>query len=706
MRSGYSRDDPQHFTMHRPANPAALLDELPQAVWLASDEGHLLWANAAWHPPLPARLHDALHANDLDTFTQSWAQATDSAKATGTGRLDLCIRLLSSGSSQAVRLQARWLNDRQQWLGTHSPTEDMYACTGPVDADTRLREADTIWKLALECSGDGVWDWHVQAGVEQFSDRYLRLYGFEPGEVEATPEAFDARTHPDDRAQMDLDRAEHFAGRTAMYSNEHRVLTKDGHWKWVLSRGMVITRDAQGRPLRMVGTHTDISARKHQEALMWQQARVDTLTGLPNRRALRERMEQALAALDAGTGQLAVMFVDLDHFKEVNDSLGHDVGDALLVQAAGRLQACLPAEGVVARMGGDEFTVLLPAKDAAALAERVSRRMLDALSMAFDVSGERIYVSASMGLSLAPADGRGIEDLFKHADQALYEAKGAGRNRLSRFRPALQQAAEQRARLTTELREAMRLRQFSLVYQPILPLQQPFSKPRKAEALLRWQHPVHGPISPALFVPAAETSGLIVELGDWVFHTAASQVRAWRAAGYPDFQISINKSPVQFRSERGAEGAAAWLAQLAELGLDGSALAIEITEGLLLEQDSAVTQQLRTLRNAGLPIVLDDFGTGYSSLGYLQQHEIDTIKIDRSFIADLANSTKARALCQAIVTMAHELGLEVVAEGVETAAQLQALQDMGCDWGQGWWFGAGIPAREFEERWLNGGSAP
>jgi diguanylate cyclase (GGDEF)-like protein len=391
---------------------------------------------------------------------------------------------------------------------------------------------------------------------------------------------------------------------------------------------------------------------------------------------------------------------------QVDDSLGHDVGDALLVQVAGRLQECMPSGGgVVARMGGDEFTVLITATRAEAEAERVGQRALEALSEAFEVAGERVYVSASIGVSLAPRDGLEIEALFKHADLALYEAKGAGRNRMAMFTPALHDAAQRRARLAGELREALRLQQFSLVYQPILSLRDPAAPPRKAEALLRWHHPQLGDVSPAQFIPIAETTGLIVDIGDWVFRTAAAQAQAWRAAGHAGFQISINKSPVQFLSERSHRMQPDWITHLRGMGMRGDALAVEITEGLLLERDAAVADRLRALREAGLTISLDDFGTGYSSLSYLQHHEIDTVKIDRSFVAGLENGGKALALCRAIVTMAHELGMEVVAEGVETEAQMLALREMGCDWGQGWWFGRGVPAREFEARWLGADSA-
>jgi len=684
--------------MPPPVHFASLLDALPQQVWKADAQGRLLWMNARLaealnRPALPSLLANWLHEDDRPAFAERWAAAQVM------GRFEMEYRL----GHAWVLAQAQRLPDSPLWLGTHTDIAARHR------AEARLRESDAVWKLALECSGDGVWDWHVQQGVEHFSDRYLRLYGFEPGDVDTTPEAFDERTHPDDLAQMARDREDHFSGHTPLYRNEHRVRAKDGSWKWILSRGMVIARDANGKPLRMVGTHTDITERKRQEAVVWQQARVDTLTSLPNRRSLRERIERALAQREMRGEELAVMFVDLDHFKEINDSLGHDVGDALLVQVAGRLQGCMPAggagSGVVARMGGDEFTVLLTATQATPEAERVGHALLEALSAAFEVAGERVYVSASIGVSIAPRDGSEIEALFKHADLALYEAKRAGRNRMAPFSPALHDAAQRRARLAGELREALQRQEFSLVYQPILSLREPEAPPRKAEALLRWTHPQLGEVSPAQFIPLAETSGLIVDIGDWVFREAAAQVQAWRAAGREGFQISINKSPVQFLGERSHRVQPDWALHLRGLGLPGDALAVEITEGLLLERDEAVAERLRALREAGVSISLDDFGTGYSSLSYLQHHAIDTIKIDRSFVVGLDGGGKALALCRAIVTMAHELGMEVVAEGVETEAQMLALREMDCDWGQGWWFGKGVLPAEFEERWFGGKAA-
>ena len=557
-------------------------------------------------------------------------------------------------------------------------------------AETELRETEQRWKLALDSTGDGVWDWDIPSGVEIFSRRFMEMHGFGEGELASRVDAFDARTHPEDLEDMFRNRQAHLEGLTPTYVNEHRILCRDGSWKWILSRGMVISRDPQGTPLRMIGTHTDISSRKQSETLIWQQANFDALTGLPNRRMLRDRLEQDIKKCHREGAKLAILFIDLDHFKEVNDTLGHDTGDVVLVEAAARIRACVRKSDTVARMGGDEFTVLLSELSDASSLERIVQAILDAMSTVFELSTERVFVSASIGITMYPQDATEVENLFKHADQALYMAKGAGRNRFSFFTPALHEAALTRGQLTHDLREGLAKDQFFMVYQPIIELAT--GEIFKAEALIRWQHPTRGLVSPATFISIAEASGLIIDIGNWVFMQAANQAKRWRTALHPDFQISINKSPVQLH--RAAHGA--WLDHLKALGLPGGAVAIEITEGLLLDADSTVTQKLIELRGAGIQVSLDDFGTGYSSLSYLQKFEIDYIKIDQSFVRHLVAGSTDLSLCKAIIVMAHELGIKVVAEGIETAGQRDLLAAAGCDYGQGYLFARPMPVLDFE----------
>jgi diguanylate cyclase (GGDEF)-like protein/PAS domain S-box-containing protein len=564
--------------------------------------------------------------------------------------------------------------------------------TARKKAEAELRENEERWKLALESTGDGVWDWHIQTGAEYFSKRHQEMFGYEENELPNLVGEFDKLIHPDDLAQAQRDRQAHFDGLTSTYSNERRVRCKDGSWKWVLSRGMVVSRDDQGKPLRMIGTHTDISERKRSESLIWQQANFDALTGLPNRRMLRDRLEQDILKGRRDGTQLALLFIDLDHFKEVNDTLGHDFGDRLLIEAAHRIRECVREADTVARMGGDEFTVLVAELSDTHQLERVLQTILHSLSKAFQLGQEQVFVSASIGITMYPQDATEVESLFKNADQALYAAKGAGRNRFSFFTRALQETAQHRVRLASDLRSALSHGQLSVHYQPIVELAS--GAIHKAEALLRWQHPMRGFVSPAEFIPIAESTGLIVDIGEWVFQQAARQVQRWRTLHAANFQISVNRSPVQFHSS--TDQTPPWSMQLLAMGLPGDALAVEITEGLLLDASANITEQLLELNDCGIQVSLDDFGTGYSSLSYLQRYDIDYLKIDQSFVRHLIPASTDLALCKAIIVMAHELGMKVVAEGVETEAQRDLLAAAGCDYAQGYLFARPMPAAEFE----------
>jgi len=435
----------------------------------------------------------------------------------------------------------------------------------------------------------------------------------------------------------------------------------------------------------------DITQRKESEELIWKQANFDPLTGLPNRRMFHDRLEQEIKKSHRGGQGMALMFLDLDHFKEINDTLGHGMGDILLKEAAMRLSRCVRESDTVARLGGDEFTVILSELEDAGSVERVAQEMLRKLSEPYSLGAELAYVSVSIGVTLYPEDASDIDTLLKNADQAMYAAKKLGRNRCSYFTPSMQEAAQARMRMATDLRGALGQNQFKLHYQPIVDLAS--GAIHKAEALLRWQHPSLGLVSPDKFVPLAEETGMIADIGNWVFHEAALQVRQWRSYR-PDFQVSINKSPAQFLGEGVRHSP--WFDYLDELDLPGQSVVVEITEGLLLDASSEITDKLLEFRDAGMQVAIDDFGTGYSSLAYLKKFDIDYLKIDRAFVRNLAPNSDDMALCEAIIVMAHKLGIQVIAEGIETTAQRDLLRAAGCDYGQGYLFSKPIAAAEFE----------
>lgn len=442
---------------------------------------------------------------------------------------------------------------------------------------------------------------------------------------------------------------------------------------------------------RRVAMFTDVSRKREAEEMIWRQANLDTLTGLPNRQMFHDRLDQEIKKAHRASCQLALLFIDLDRFKEINDTLGHDKGDTLLKEAAHRIASCVRETDTVARLGGDEFTIIMGGLHDASHIDRVVQNILQKMTEPFQLGEDMAYISASIGITLYPVDATVTEVLLKNADQAMYAAKNQGRNRYSYFTASMQQAVKARVQIANDLRSALAGNQFSLAYQPIIELAT--GAIYKAEALLRWHHPTKGLISPAVFIPIAEDTGLIVDIGDWVFRTAAQQAKEWRNLLNPAFQISVNKSPVQFHNEKKSH--TSWYDYLSQLGLPGHSIAVEITEGLLLDASTLVTERLLEFRDAGIQVSLDDFGTGYSSLSYLKKFDIDYLKIDQAFIRNLALGSDDMALCEAIIVMAHKLGIQVIAEGVETVEQKNLLTAAGCDYGQGYFFERPVSAEEF-----------
>jgi diguanylate cyclase (GGDEF)-like protein len=438
----------------------------------------------------------------------------------------------------------------------------------------------------------------------------------------------------------------------------------------------------------------DVTERKFSEAVIWNQANFDRLSGLPNRHMFQDRLEQAIMKASRGNTRLGLMFLDLDRFKEVNDTLGHEMGDDLLKQASARLRACVRQSDTVARMGGDEFTIILDEISDSADVTRIAQNILSRMAEPFQLGSEVAFISSSIGITFYPEDATEIATLLKNADQAMYAAKAAGRNTFHHFMPSMQLAAQTRMRLVNDLRGALAAGQFRVYYQPIVDTRT--GDIHKAEALIRWLHPQHGLVSPASFIPLAEETRMIVEIGDWVFREALRQAALWRKEYRPDFQVSINVSPLQFRGEGNYQSG--WLETMRKLGLPGQSVAVEITEGLLLDADAEITDKLLAFRDAGVTVSLDDFGTGYSSLSYLKRFDIDYLKIDRSFVHNMETSANDLALCDSIIVMAHRLGLQVIAEGVETREQQDLLAKAGCDYLQGFLFAKPLPPEEFEAR--------
>ncbi|MBW8458653.1 MAG: EAL domain-containing protein [Thiobacillus sp.] len=562
-----------------------------------------------------------------------------------------------------------------------------------AEINARLQDVEARWRFALDSTGAGVWDLDVPTNRILLAGRCMAMLGFSDDEIGTSIDDWQQRIHPDDLSALMSAHQQLFDGSCDTFTNEHRKRCKDGSWKWIQAYGMVAARDAANVPVRMIGTYLDISERRQAEETIQRQANFDPLTQLPNRRLFLDRLGQEIIKSRRADVPLALLLIDLDEFKEVNDSLGHGVGDTLLQESARRILSCIRDGDTVARLGGDEFTVILTELSDRTHIEDIAQKIISRLAEPFHLGDDLAYVTASIGITLYPSDAGDISTLMKHADQAMYAAKKHGRNRFFYFTASLQEAAQSRLQLTRDLREAVAARQFLIHFQPIVELSS--GRIHKAEALLRWQHPTRGLVNPMAFIPLAEETGLINEIGDWVFRESAQRARDWCRAFGADFQISVNMSPVQFRAD-GRTRTETWLRHLEDIGLSGANVIIEITESLLLNAQADVIDQLSWFRNAGIQIAIDDFGTGYSALSYLKQFPIDYLKIDRSFVRDIETDANDMALSRAIIVMAHELGLKVIAEGVETDGQRSLLAAAGCDYAQGYLYAKPLTPDAFE----------
>jgi diguanylate cyclase (GGDEF)-like protein/PAS domain S-box-containing protein len=564
----------------------------------------------------------------------------------------------------------------------------------------KLRILNERISLALESAGEAVWEWDLRKNAYTFSGGLRNLFAWS-AEMEASA-SFDWRTmvHPDDLTSLEATVEACVDGSVATYLCEFRLRAADDEWRWVVTRGIAASRDRQGRALVLTGTMTDITARKEADDLAWRNANLDSLTGLPNRRLYQERLELEIHKAERSGRPFALLFIDLDRFKQVNDWLGHAAGDQLLIDASHRIRHCVRRTDTVARVGGDEFTVLLVDLDGPRHVEFVCQKIISELVEPFLIGQESAHISCSIGVAVYPMDATTTKELMRKADQAMYSAKENGKQQFRYFTKAMDDIAHRRLRITNELRSAIRKGQMSVHYQPVIRLSD--GHVVKAEALARWTHPRLGIVEPSEFIPLAEEAGLIGLIGDWVLEQAVAQSSRWHDDAGITIQIGINQSPLQFamrnaKSER--------IHTLVENGMAGSNISIEITEGTLLDASPHVKEKLLLYRDAGIQVAIDDFGTGYSSLAYLQQFDIDYLKIDQSFVHDIDSNDANRTIVETIIMMAHKLGLQVIAEGIETEEQAAHLTAAGCDFGQGFLFSPAVPAAEFERILTSGGLA-
>ncbi len=554
-------------------------------------------------------------------------------------------------------------------------------------ANIMLRDSETRTRAVLDSVDEGIIAIGENGVIEIFNPAAERIFGYSGSEIVGQ--------------NVSLLMPEPHRGQHDGYL-KHYLETGESKILGVVREVMGVRKNGASFPLELTASEVrvearrlyiasarDITARKEVEQHIMYLANHDALTGLPNRNLLQDRIRQAVAQARRSKERGAVLFIDLDQFKTINDSLGHDVGDLLLKAVAERLVSGLRSEDTVARQGGDEFIVVLPRVTNAQDAGTVAQELLDAIAPPYQVKGNELHAGASIGIAIFPDDGEDGDTLLKNSDTAMYHAKEAGRNNYQFFTPRMNQLAAERQFLGTCLRHALARNELLLHFQPMVDMTS--GKLMGLEVLLRWQHPEQGLIPPLKFIPLAEETGLIVPIGEWVLKTACLQLKAWQEQGYEVPRLAINLSTRQFRQKALPETIARILD---ETGVEARFVELEITESILMDNTGEAVETLRKLNDMGLEISIDDFGTGYSSLSYLKRFPIDKLKIDRSFVQDIATDPDDAAIVTAIIALAHSLQMKVIAEGVEEAAQLVFLSRQGCDQYQGYYFSKPLPAAE------------
>ena len=555
-------------------------------------------------------------------------------------------------------------------------------------AQEALRDSEERYALAARGANDGLWDWNLVDNVVYFSSRWKAMLGFQDSEIGKNPEEWLDRIHDADRDRVKEQIAAHKKRLTPHFESEHRILHKDGTFRWMLSRGLAV-HNASGTALRMAGSQTDITEGKVS----------DPLTGLPNRLLFIDRLGRLIKHGKRRKDYVfAVLFLDLDGFKMINDSLGHLIGDQLLLAVATRLEKSLRSSDTVARLGqgftmarlgGDEFTVLLDDLKDASDASRAAERLMKELTAPFMIAGKEVFTSVSIGIALSNPNYEEAEDILRDADTAMYRAKSLGKARFEVFDADMRASVMARLQLETDLRRALEREEFQNFYQPIVSLSS--GQIVGFEALLRWHHPTRGMVSPGEFIPVAEETGLIRELGWWNLREACRQMTEWRAQykDYSHLTVSVNLSAKQFLQPNLVDDIRKLLQ---ELKLPSQTLKLEITESTVMGDPAAAVEMLQQIKALGISLAIDDFGTGYSSLSYLHRFPLDTLKIDRSFISGMQEGGEGMEIARTILPMAKNLHLDVIAEGVETAEQLALLQKLQCKYGQGYYFSKPVSA--------------
>ncbi|MEO7720027.1 MAG: EAL domain-containing protein [Capsulimonas sp.] len=662
----------------------AIGDLLPIGVFVHDANGRLKYANPAVLDILhqsgqlaPECWQETIHPDDAERVRGELAASIQSGQTYRTR-----TRFMKRGGETVVaEIVAAPLFDRDgQVSGAVGAIQGALPSSGSSDeAELALRISERQYRQIVDTTQEGVWLRDAEARTVFVNRRLCEMLGYTADEMMGRP----VTDFMDADARAEAERR--FLQRKKGERQQHdvRYLHKDGSDVWAIVSASPMYDD-DGVFIGGLGMITDITERKRHEELIRWQAYHDPLTDLPNRKLFEDRLHQLLVMAERHLHPVAVMFIDLDGFKQVNDTLGHDYGDHLLKVVAERISGCLRGEDTVARMGGDEFAVLLPGIEHPDAIAIVAQKLLEALAQPIDLAGQEVSVSGSIGVSLHPNDGDDVQSLLKHADVAMYRAKEQGGNRYCLFTQSMSANAREHFTMESSLRKALCRNELHLVYQPQVEIGT--GEIVGVEALCRWTHPDLGPIPPCQFIPLAEETGMIAPIGEWVLREACLQAAQWRDAGHP-IRVSVNISSRQF-AQPGLTDVIRSV--LAETSLDARWLELELTESAIMKSPQSAVDVLLSLRDLGVHLALDDFGTGYSSLSYLRQFPFDVLKIDRSFITSIVDDKINQALVQAIIDLSNALKLKVVAEGVETADQRQTLQTLGCHIIQGYLFSSPV----------------
>jgi diguanylate cyclase (GGDEF)-like protein/PAS domain S-box-containing protein len=555
-----------------------------------------------------------------------------------------------------------------------------------------LRLSQERYDLVTRATSDAVWDWNLLTDGMWWNEGFEKLFGYKRHEIGSDIKSWTDRIHPEDAEQVIRDIHHHVQGGAHNWVDEYRFRRRDGTYAFVIDRGYVVY-DEFHNPIRMLGSMMDVTERKSLEKQLTHQALHDPLTKIPNRALFRDRVDHALAKLPRSKSSLAVLFLDLDNFKGINDSLGHAAGDRLLVSVAERLQDCLRTTDTAARLGGDEFAILVEAIHNSEETIMIAERIQAMFQEPFEIEGKMTRVNTSIGIASSAADIVNSEELLRNADLAMYMAKNKGKGRYVIFEPEMHQALMERIALEEDLRKAVENNEFVIHYQPIVDLQS--EDMLGMEALARWIHPKFGMLGPLKFIPIAEETNLIVPLGEWILTEACRQTQEWReklAEGL-DLSVTVNISFKQFQDPGLVD---AVKKSLSTSNVPPRCLTLEITESFMIQDTEATITKLQDLKALGIRLAIDDFGTGYSSLSYLQRFPIDILKIDKSFVDKVCSGSDGNAVARAIIMMGDSLNLRTIAEGIEHPEQISALQNLGCEAGQGFHFAKPLNKEDME----------